>query len=136
MKTFEKWDGIINAVATGKIQESVSKQAYVREMGVQTGKIPKVGVNIYTREEDAKDVEFHPYNTEGANIQIEKLKKIKASRDNEKVKICLTNVKQDALDNKNIMPSIIAAVKEYCTVGEIVKAMKEVYGEFKEPIFF
>ncbi len=136
MKTVEKWDGIINAVATGKIQESVSKQAYEREMGVQTGKVPKVGVNIFTREEEAKDVEFHPYDPKGADTQIGKLNKIKASRNNKKVLTCLAAVKQDALDNKNLMPSIIAAVKEYCTVGEIVKAMKDVYGEFKEPIFF
>lgn len=136
MKTVEKWDGIINAVATGKIQESVSKQAYVREMGMQTGKVPKVGVNIYTREEEAKDVEFHPYNLDAANAQIGKLKTTKAARNSEKVKACLALVKKDAIDDKNLMPSIIAAVKEYCTVGEIVAAMKEVYGEFKEPIFF
>ncbi len=136
MKTVEKWDGIVNAVATGKIQESVSKQAYAREMGMQTGKVPKVGVNIFTREEESKDVEFHPYDPKGADVQIEKLKKIKAGRNNEKVKLCLAQVKQDAIDNKNLMPSIIAAVKEYCTVGEIVTAMKDVYGEFKEPIFF
>ncbi|OFY87887.1 MAG: methylmalonyl-CoA mutase [Bacteroidetes bacterium RIFCSPLOWO2_12_FULL_35_15] len=136
MKTVEKWDGIVNAVATGKIQESVSKQAYVREMGMQTGKVPKVGVNIYTREEEAKEVEFHPYNLDAANAQIGKLKTTKAARNAEKVKACLALVKQDAIDDKNLMPAIIAAVKEYCTVGEIVTAMKEVYGEFKEPIFF
>ncbi len=136
MKTVEKWDGIVNAVASGKIQESVSKQAYQREMGMQTGKVPKVGVNIFTREEESKDVEFHPYDPKGADIQIAKLNKIKAERNGDKVKACLAVVKQDAIDNKNLMPSIIAAVKEYCTVGEIVTAMKDVYGEFKEPIFF
>ncbi len=136
MKTVEKWDGIINAIANGKIQESVSKQAYTREIGIQTGKIPKVGVNIYTKKEEAKEVEFHPYNAKTAETQLEKLRSIKAKRSTEKVKTCLDHVKQDALDDKNLMPSIIAAVKEYCTVGEIVTAMKEVYGEFKEPIFF
>ncbi len=136
MKTVEKWDGIINAVATGKIQASVSRQAYEREMGIQTGKVPKVGVNIYTREEESQEVEFHPYNQKAADDQIGKLKKIKESRNQEKVKHCLAIVKQEALENKNLMPSIIAAVKEYCTVGEIVSALKEVYGEFKEPIFF
>src|ERR1035437_6245879 len=136
MKTVEKWDGIINAVASGKIQESVSRQAYEREMGMQTGKVDKVGVNIFTREEEAKDVEFHPYNKKAADDQISKLKKIKSERNNEKVKVCLAAIKKDAQDNKNLMPSIIAAVKEYCTVGEIVDAMKAVYGEFKEPIFF
>ncbi len=136
MKTVEKWDGIINAVATGKIQESVSKQAYEREIEMQTGKVDKVGVNIFTREEEAKDVEFHPYNQKAADDQISKLKKIKSERNNELVKVCLAAIKKDAQDDKNLMPSIITAVKEYCTVGEIVKAMKDVYGEFKEPIFF
>jgi methylmalonyl-CoA mutase N-terminal domain/subunit len=136
MKTVEKWDGIINAVATGKIQESVSRQAYEREMGMQTGKVDKVGVNIFTREEEAKDVEFHPYNQKAADDQVRKLKKIKSERNIENVKVRLAAIKKDAQDNKNLMPSIIAAVKEYCTVGEIVDAMKAVYGEFKEPIFF
>jgi methylmalonyl-CoA mutase N-terminal domain/subunit len=136
MKTVEKWNGIINAVATGKIQESVSKQAYQREMGMQNGTVPKVGVNIFVREEEAKEVEFHPYNQQAAENQIKKLQKIKESRNNENVKKCLEAIKNDAENNKNLMPSVIAAVKEYCTVGEIVNAIKEVYGEFKEPIFF
>lgn len=136
MKTVEKWNGIVEAVATGKIQESVSKQAYEREMGVQRGEIPKVGVNIFTRAEEAKDVEFHPYNQKAVDAQLEKLKRIKATRDNNQVKACLETIKSDARENKNLMPSIIAAVKVYCTVGEIVQVMKEVYGEYKEPIFF
>ncbi|NUM31495.1 MAG: acyl-CoA mutase large subunit family protein [Bacteroidetes bacterium] len=136
MKTVEKWDGIVNAVANGKIQESVAKQAYEREMGMQKGVIPKVGVNIFTRKEDVREVEFHPYNQKAADEQIEKLKKIKNSRNQSKVDECLENIKRDAKADKNLMYSIVVAVKEYCTVGEIVKALKEVYGEFKEPIFF
>ena len=136
MKTVDKWGGIVNAVATGKIQESVSKQAYTREMGMQTGKVDKVGVNIFTREEESKPVEFHPYNQEAADKQVEKLKRIKASRNNELVKQKLETIRKDAIDDKNLMPSIIEAVKEYATVGEIVQVMKDVYGEFKEPIFF
>jgi methylmalonyl-CoA mutase N-terminal domain/subunit len=34
------------------------------------------------------------------------------------------------------MPSVIKAVKEYVTVGEIIQVMKDVYGEYEEPIFF
>ena len=136
METVDKWGGIVNAVATGKIQESVSKQAYEREMGMQSGKVEKVGVNIFTREEENKEVEFHPYNQEAANNQVKKLKEIKASRNNEKVKELLEEIKKDAEADNNLMPSIIAAVKEYATVGEIVQVMKDVYGEFDEPIFF
>ncbi len=136
MKKVDDWGGIINAVATGKIQESVSRQAYCREMGIQHGDVPKVGLNIYTREEEAKSVEFHPYNEEAANKQIAKLQGIKKSRNNQKVTELLTQVRNDAQNDKNLMPSIIAAVKEYATVGEIIQVLKEVYGEYKEPIFF
>ncbi len=136
MKTVDKWGGIINAVATGKIQESISKQAYEREIGLQTGTVPKVGVNMFTRKENPKPVDFHPYNQEAANKQVEKLKRVKTNRNNEKVTEYLGAIKVAAEANKNLMPSIIAAVKEYATVGEIVQVMKDVYGEFDEPIFF
>lgn len=136
MKKVDEWGGIINAVATGKIQESVSKQAYERETGIQRGEVAKVGVNIFTKEEEVKSVDFHPYNEEAAKKQIDKLHRIKQSRNNEKVSEMLVNVRRDALDDKNLMPSIIAAVKEYATVGEIIQVLKEVYGEYKEPVFF
>ncbi len=136
MKTVDQWGGIVNAVATGKIQESVSKQAYEREMGMQTGDVAKVGVNMFTREEDPKPVDFHPYNQEAADKQVEKLKKIKEERNNEKVQELLEVIRADVEADNNLMPSIIAAVKEYATVGEIVQVLKDEYGEFEEPIFF
>ena len=136
MKKVDEWGGIINAVATGKIQESVSKQAYIRELGIQRGDVAKVGLNIYTKDEEVKPVDFHQYNEKAANKQIAKLHNIKKTRNNNKVKDLLTTVRSDAQNNKNLMPSIIAAVKEYATVGEIIQVLKEVYGEYKEPIFF
>lgn len=136
MKKVDQWGGIINAVATGKIQESVSKQAYAREMGMQKGNVPKVGVNMFTRKEDPKPVDFHPYNEEAASHQIEKLQQLKSTRDNDNVKSCLETIKADADADKNLMPSIINAVKAYATMGEISQVLKDVYGEFEEPIFF
>ena len=136
MKTVDNMGGIVEAVATGKIQEKVSHQAYERETGIQSGDIPKVGVNIFQREEDPKPVEFHPYNSDAANYQIEKLKKIKANRNESKVQSCLTKLKNDCEQNGNLVPTVIEAVKEYATVGEIIQVMKDIYGEYEEPIFF
>ncbi|MBI4648478.1 MAG: methylmalonyl-CoA mutase [Bacteroidia bacterium] len=124
MKKVDAWGGIVNAVATGKIQESVSKQAYARE------------INIFTKEEDAKPVGFHPYNEEAAGNQVSKLHRIKQNRNNTKITELLTQIRKDAQDGKNLMPSVIEAVKEYATVGEIIQALKDVYGEYNEPVFF
>lgn len=136
MKKVDEWGGIINAVATGKIQESVSRQAFEREVNIQQGRIPKVGLNIFTKEEENREVDFHPYNEEAARKQIEKLKNLKQTRNQEKVNELLLKVRIDAENGKNLMPSIIDAVKEYATVGEITGVLKDVFGEYKEPVFF
>ncbi|RLD26950.1 MAG: methylmalonyl-CoA mutase [Bacteroidetes bacterium] len=136
MKTVDEMGGIVNAVASGKIQEKVSHQAYEREKGIQNGAIPKVGVNIFQKDEDPKPVEFHPYNEDAANDQIKKLQRIKETRNDPAVQSCLEKLKEDCLQNVNLMPAVIEAVKAYASVGEIIQVMKDVYGEYEEPIFF
>ncbi len=136
IKKVDEWGGIINAVTTGKIQEAVSHQAYYREKAIQDGKTLKVGVNCFKDQEAAKTVEFHPYNANAANKQVEKLKKIKSTRDKEKVNSELEKLRRDAMENKNLILATIEAVKAYASVGEIIQVLKDVYGEYQEPIFF
>jgi methylmalonyl-CoA mutase N-terminal domain/subunit len=45
-------------------------------------------------------------------------------------------LREDARNDKNLLPPVIEAVKEYATVGEIIQTLKDVYGEYEEPIFF
>jgi methylmalonyl-CoA mutase N-terminal domain/subunit len=136
MADVEAQGDIVEAIAAGKIQEAISRQAYQREKAIQEGRVKKVGVNCFRKEEEVRTVEFHPYNEENAKSQLEKLNKIKNARDNRKVGECLGKIKTDARDNKNLMPSVIKAVKAYATVGEITSAIKEVYGEYEEKIYF
>ncbi|OGU12724.1 MAG: methylmalonyl-CoA mutase [Ignavibacteria bacterium GWB2_35_12] len=136
MADVEAQGDIVKEIAEGKIQEAISRQAYQREKGIQEGKVKKVGVNCFIKEEEVRTIEFHPYHEENAMKQLENLKKIKNERDNNKVSECLDKIKKDAQGNKNLMPSVIEAVKAYATVGEITDAMKEVYGEYEEKIYF
>ncbi len=136
MAKVDEQGGIMSGVESGKVQEVVSKQAYEREKAMQDGKILKVGLNCFTKEEEKRTVEFHPYNSEAAENQVKKLIKKRSVRNNEKVDQLLEAIHQDAKKNVNLMPSIIAAVKEYASVGEITGVLKKVYGEYDEPIFF
>ncbi len=128
--------GIVKAIASGEIQETISHQAYEREKAIQEGRTLKVGVNCYRKEEKAKTVEFHPYNEENARKQIARLNAVKNERNSRTVQESLEQIKKDAQENVNLMPSVIEAVKAYATVGEITKALKDVYGEYEEPIYF
>jgi len=128
--------GIVKAIASGEIQKTISLQAYEREKAIQNGNTLKVGVNCFRKEEETRTIEFHSYNENNALEQIVRLRKIKSERDSHKVASCLKKIKKDAKDNLNLMQSVIEAVKEYATVGEITNALKEIYGEYKEPIYF
>ena len=63
--------------------------------------------------------------------QIEKLRKLKANRNNDEVKNSLNQIREDAIQEKNLIPSMIEAVKNYATLGEIVDILKKVYGSFQ-----
>jgi len=136
MSAVDAKGGIVKAIASGTIQEAISRQAYARELAIQNGETRKVGVNCYRKEEEAKTVEFHPYDEENANKQLERLHKVKMKRDSVEVEKCLDRIKRDAQDNLNLMSSVIAAVKAYATVGEMTQTLKDVYGEYDEPIYF
>ncbi len=136
MEIVDSQGGIVQAIASGEIQKTISLQAYEREKAIQEGRLPKVGVNCFVKEEETRAVEFHPYNEENSLKQIANLNKIKNKRNFQEIIRCLEKIKLDARENLNLMPAVIAAVKAYATVGEITKALKDVYGEYQEPIYF
>ena len=66
-------------------------------------------------------------------MQEEKIKQLKAFRDNLKVNAALQKLKDLAKTDENLMPAIIRCVKAYCTLGEICDALRAVFGEYKAP---
>jgi methylmalonyl-CoA mutase N-terminal domain/subunit len=52
------------------------------------------------------------------------------------VKSTLSDLKKAAQDDRNLMPYLLKCVKTYATLGEIMDALKNVYGEYEEPVTF
>jgi methylmalonyl-CoA mutase N-terminal domain/subunit len=70
-----------------------------------------------------------------AEKQIARLKALKESRDNVKVKEALEEIRKAAKDESaNLMPKILEAVKVYATLGEICDVLREEFGEYRESI--
>ena len=67
--------------------------------------------------------------------QLERLARVKSTRDNGAVSKSLDRLKIAARDNENTMPFIIDAVAAYATVEEICVALRDVYGIYEEPAF-
>ncbi len=64
------------------------------------------------------------------------VKKVRKTRDSKRWAVSLEKLKVAARSRENLIPFIIDAVKVYATVGEISSALKEVFGEYKEPSIF
>ena len=71
-----------------------------------------------------------------AQSQLTNLANLKNSRDMEKVKQCLAAVSSCANGEENIFPIIIEAVRNNCTLGEVMNSMKEIFGTYRSPSGF
>ena len=61
---------------------------------------------------------------------------MRAERDNDKAARELERLKTAAAGSDNLMPVILDCARCYCTEGEIINELKEVFGEYREPPFF
>jgi len=122
--------GAVEAIAKGYIQAALSKAAYEFQQQIERGERIIIGVNKHRSTDDEQDIPdlFIP-NPESEARQVALLKEVKENRNASVVLSALSKVKQAAVEGDNVIPSIMVAVEAYCTMGEITKALKEVYGE-------
>jgi methylmalonyl-CoA mutase N-terminal domain/subunit len=89
-----------------------------------------VGVNKYQEDEDISGMELLRIDETIQKKQIEKLKKIKAERDNSKVEKSLAELKRAAGTDENIIPHILNCVESYATIGEISNTLRDIWGTY------
>lgn len=137
LRHVEALGGMVEAVKTGAVQAEVARQAYLFEQRLASGEIPRVGVNCHVgdrRAEADPEVELYRYDPRVAEAQIAKLRRVRAERDGGAVEAALRRLREEARGSGNLMEPILEAVEAYATLGEIAQAMKDVFGEWKEPV--
>jgi len=137
MEYIEKIDqmgGMIKAIETGYVQKEIHESAYKQQLAIDKGEEVIVGVNKFQMEEDTKKREILKVDPELEKKQVERLKKLKERRDNEKVRKSLQKIKEVASTQENLFPYVLEAVKAYATVGEISNALRDVFGEYTETV--
>ena len=130
----EKMGGILEAVKKGYIQKEIAATSYRRQIRVEEGKEVMVGANRYI-EEDEKPISFLKISKKAQKDQLEKLKHVKDTRDEDKVRETLTELeKAMQKEDENVMPYIIRAVEAYATLEEISNVGRRVFGGWNEPV--
>jgi len=135
----DRMGGIVEAVKSGALQAEVARQAYLFERRLVSGEIPKVAANCHVGDRPAeadRDVEVYAFDAKVVGAQVARLARIRRERDDRAARATLRRLSDAARGAANLMEPIMEAVKAYATLGEIARAMKDVFGEHKEPVKF
>ncbi len=129
--------GTIKLIEQGWFQKQIADFAYETALRKQTGDKPVIGVNRFVDDEEAQGIETHPYDPEAAERQIARTRRVRAERDPTKYQSVMERLVAIAKDDRqNIMPVTIEAVEAGATMGEIVDALKKLWGTYREnPVF-
>ena len=135
-RQIDELGGVIPAIEMGFFQREIAKAASEYQRLVDEKRRIVVGVNDFTKEDEKIDIPILEIGKEAEETQLNAINNLRKSRNNEAVKIALDDIRKACKNNSNIMPPIINAAKTYATLGEIVNAMKDVFGEWQESSIF
>jgi methylmalonyl-CoA mutase N-terminal domain/subunit len=122
--------GAVSAIEQGFFQREIEDAAYAAQREVEEGKRLVVGVNAY-RDESEASVPILSVDPRTEADQVERLRAFRAAREKSKWAAALETLRRDAREDRNLMASLVEAVSAGATLGEIVGALKELYGEHR-----
>ncbi len=128
-KEIDQRGGVVSATDQGYFRRGIAESSsrFGREM--ESGQRNIVGVNKYVDDDD-HTIDTLQIGPEVEREQVARLEKMKTRRDADRHKAALSGLEQVARDGGNVMPALIEASEALATVGEMMKALEQVYGTY------
>jgi methylmalonyl-CoA mutase N-terminal domain/subunit len=127
---------MVRAIEDGYLQGLIADEAFRVHQEIENGTRPVVGLNKFVTPEPPPEISTYELDAEGRDLQLKRLAKVKAERDGAAVRASLATLSRAAEGTDNLMHPLIECANNYCTVGEMVSALKAVWGEFCQPVVF
>ncbi len=126
----ESMGGAVKAIETGFFQMEIATSSYEYQRKIELREKIVVGVNEFNDTDNIQPriFELDPMVRE---TQIERVRKVKGERSADDVRRSLQELQRRAAGSENLMPSILAAVESYATLGEISGALREIWGTYE-----
>ena len=132
----DKLGGVISAIEKNFFQQEIARAAYVYQQEIDKKERIIVGINEFAESDEKIEIPILLIPEEVEKEQVRKLQHLRKKRNNSQVEDKLNQLKSAARTNTNLMPLLVECAKAYCTLGEMVNTLKEVFGEYDEPKFF
>jgi methylmalonyl-CoA mutase, N-terminal domain len=129
----EQQGGAVRAIENGSMQRDIAASAYATELREQSGDKPIVGVNLFRAEDQEHELVVHAPDTGVAERQRSQLDELRAKRDQSATTAALDALVLAARTEENLMPRLMDCARADATLGEMVTALRSVFGEFVEP---
>jgi methylmalonyl-CoA mutase N-terminal domain/subunit len=129
----EELGGVVPAIEAGYFQQEIAQSAYRYQRDIDTGQRIIVGVNEYRLDEPVA-IPLLEMDPEGYQLQVNRLNKLREERDHQSVERALKAMRKAAQGDENLMPYILDAVRAYATLGETCGVLRDIFGEYREPL--
>jgi methylmalonyl-CoA mutase, N-terminal domain len=134
-RKIDDFGGMVEAIEAGFPQREMQDASYEFQKAVESRDKIIVGVNDFVMQEEASPMNLLQINESVAELQAERLKKLRSERDNTRVQETLKSLAGGARGRENTMPLLLDCVRAYATLGEMCDALRPVFGEYQEPAF-
>ncbi len=135
-RKIEQLGGVVAGIQMGFFQNEIAKAAYQYQQEIDRKERIIVGVNEFVDKDEKIEIPILLIPEEVEKVQIQRVKELRETRNNAEVQHTLAELKKAAVEDRNLMPYLIECAKAYCTLGEMVNTLKEVFGEYEEPAEF
>jgi methylmalonyl-CoA mutase, N-terminal domain len=131
----EAQGGVVRAIETGWFQRQIAHASMRFQAELEQGRRTVVGVNDFVEEAEAP-VEILKVGNEAEQTQRRRMARVRAERDAGLVEQRLAALRSAAAEDRNIIPAMLDCARAYCTLYEIRHVLEEIYGNYREPVFF
>ncbi|MDD3719106.1 MAG: methylmalonyl-CoA mutase family protein [Actinomycetota bacterium] len=135
-RRIEEFGGVLPAIEAGFFQREIADAAYRYQREIERGERVVVGLNRFQNSGETLTIDLLRIDPAVEKKQRERMAELRSSRSSTAVQECMAALKQGAEGDANLMPLIIACARAYCTEGEIIGALREVFGEYRETVLF
>jgi methylmalonyl-CoA mutase N-terminal domain/subunit len=127
--------GVVKGIEDGWFQHQIHRSSMRYQHEVEQRRRIVVGVNEFV-DSDGEELEILKVSEAAETVQRERLAAVRARRDAARASAALDALRGAAARGDNVIPAMLDCARAYCTLFEIRHVLEEVYGAYREPVFF
>jgi methylmalonyl-CoA mutase, N-terminal domain len=128
--------GVVAGLESGWFQRKIAQSAARQQWEIEQHRRTIVGVNEFVTDEPELSIPTLKVGAAAERDQRARMAKMRAERDQAACTQALDRLRETARGSENVFPYILECARRYCTLYEIRAALEDVFGAYREPVFF